>query len=134
MTERLARGSSRRLWLVVGLWLIVVFSAFVLVAMFLAFEGEAEITRTTESKCRQDPRPGLPARRRTGRQLGIEVRCRRAEDGQAREAADAYASRCACGRARFAGVRHASSPTARTGASSRRTGTPTVLLVGLGRE
>jgi uncharacterized membrane protein YdfJ with MMPL/SSD domain len=50
MTERLARASSRRPWLVVGLWLIVILTAFVLVAMFLAFEGEAEITRTTESK------------------------------------------------------------------------------------
>jgi RND superfamily putative drug exporter len=50
MTERLARASSRRPWLVVGLWLIVILASFVLVAMFLAFEGEAEITRTTESK------------------------------------------------------------------------------------
>ena len=50
MTERLARASSRRPWLVVGLWLVAIFTAFVLVAMFLAFEGEAEITRTTESK------------------------------------------------------------------------------------
>jgi uncharacterized membrane protein YdfJ with MMPL/SSD domain len=50
MTERLARASSRRPLLVVGLWLIVILGAFVLIAMFLAFEGEAEITRTTESK------------------------------------------------------------------------------------
>ena len=50
MTETLARMSSRRPWLVVGLWLIVILTAFVLVAMFLAFEGEAEITRSTESK------------------------------------------------------------------------------------
>ena len=50
MTERLARTSSRRPWLVVGLWLLVIVSAFVLVATFLTFEGEAEITRTTESK------------------------------------------------------------------------------------
>ncbi len=34
----------------VGLWLTAIVTAFVLVAMFLAFEGEAEITRTTESK------------------------------------------------------------------------------------
>ena len=50
MTERLARASSRRPWLVVGLWLIVILAAFVLVATLLAFEGEAEITSTTESK------------------------------------------------------------------------------------
>ena len=50
MTEKLARASGRRPWLVVGLWLVAVFTSVVLVAMFLAFEGEAEITRTTESK------------------------------------------------------------------------------------
>ena len=48
MTESLARASSRRPWLVVGLWLIAILVSLVLVAMFLAFEGEAEITRTTE--------------------------------------------------------------------------------------
>jgi hypothetical protein len=37
MTERLAQVSSRRPWLVVGLWLLVILTAFVLVAMFLAF-------------------------------------------------------------------------------------------------
>ena len=42
MTERLARASSRRPWLVVGLWMTVILAAFVTVAMFLAFEGEAE--------------------------------------------------------------------------------------------
>ncbi len=50
MTERLARASARRPWLVVGLWLIVILTAVVLVAMFLAFEGEAEISRQTETK------------------------------------------------------------------------------------
>jgi RND superfamily putative drug exporter len=50
MTERLARASSRRPWVVVGLWLIVILASFVLVAMFLAYEGEAEITRMTEAK------------------------------------------------------------------------------------
>jgi putative drug exporter of the RND superfamily len=50
MTETLARVSVRRPWLIVGAWLIAIVTAFVLVAMFLAFEGEAEITRTTESK------------------------------------------------------------------------------------
>jgi putative drug exporter of the RND superfamily len=50
MTERLARASSRRPWLVVGLWLIVSLTAVVLVAMFLAFDGEAEITKQTDTK------------------------------------------------------------------------------------
>jgi uncharacterized membrane protein YdfJ with MMPL/SSD domain len=49
MTERLARASSRRPWLVVGLWVILILTAVVLVAMFLAFEGEAEITTETET-------------------------------------------------------------------------------------
>ena len=49
MTERLARASGRRPGLVVGVWLIVILAALFLVAMFLAFDGEAEITRTTES-------------------------------------------------------------------------------------
>jgi len=50
MTERSARPSGRRRLLVVGLWSIVILTAFVLMPMFLAFEGEAEITRKTVSK------------------------------------------------------------------------------------
>jgi uncharacterized membrane protein YdfJ with MMPL/SSD domain len=87
MTERLARASSRRPWLVVGLWLIVILTAFVLVAMFLAFEGEAEITRTTESK--QADRildEGFPQEAATGQAI-TEVVVVRAEDGEVRSAA-----------------------------------------------
>jgi putative drug exporter of the RND superfamily len=87
MTERLARASSRRPWLVVGLWLIVILTAFVLVAMFLAFEGEAEITRTTESK--QADRildEGFPQEAGTGQAIS-EVVVVRAEDGEVRSAA-----------------------------------------------
>jgi uncharacterized membrane protein YdfJ with MMPL/SSD domain len=50
MTMKLAQASSRRPRLVVGLWLIVIVTSAVLVAMFLAFEGEAEITSDTETK------------------------------------------------------------------------------------
>jgi hypothetical protein len=50
MTERYARASGRRRLLVVGLWLIVILTAFVLMPMFLSFAGEAEITRKTASK------------------------------------------------------------------------------------
>ena len=50
MAERLATASSRRPWLVVGLWLVAILTSVVLVAMFLAFEGETEITRETETK------------------------------------------------------------------------------------
>jgi putative drug exporter of the RND superfamily len=87
MTERLARASSRRPLLVVGLWLIVIFASFVVVAMFLAFEGEAEVTRTTESK--QAARildEGFPLEAATGEAI-TEVVVLRAEDGEARSAA-----------------------------------------------
>jgi putative drug exporter of the RND superfamily len=86
MTETLARVSSRRPWLVVGLWLIVILGAFVLVAMFLAFEGEAEITRTTESK--QADRildEGFPQQAASGEAI-TEVVVVRAEDGEVRSA------------------------------------------------
>jgi putative drug exporter of the RND superfamily len=87
MTETLARVSSRRPWLVVGLWLIVILAAFVLVAMFLAFEGEAEITRTTESKqADQILDEGFPQQAATGEAI-TEVVVVRAEDGEVRSAA-----------------------------------------------
>jgi putative drug exporter of the RND superfamily len=84
MTERLARASSRRPRLVVGLWLMVILAAFVLVAMFLAFEGEAEITRTTESK-RADRilDEGFPQEAQTGRAIS-EVVVVRTERGDVR--------------------------------------------------
>src|SRR5918994_105849 len=87
MTETLARVSARRPWLVVGLWLIVIFTAVVLVAMFLAFEGEAEITRTTESK--QAERildEGFPQEAATGEAI-TEVVVVRAEAGDVRRKA-----------------------------------------------
>jgi uncharacterized membrane protein YdfJ with MMPL/SSD domain len=87
MTERLARASSRRPWLVVGLWTIVIVAAFVVVAMFLAFEGEAEITRTTESK--QADRildEGFPQQAATGQSI-TEVVVVRAEEGEVETAA-----------------------------------------------
>jgi uncharacterized membrane protein YdfJ with MMPL/SSD domain len=87
MTERLARASGRRPWLVVGLWLVAILVSFVLVAMFLAFEGEAEITRTTESK--QAERilgEGFPREAARGRAI-TEVVVVRAEDGEVESAA-----------------------------------------------
>jgi len=87
MTERLARASSRRPWLVVSLWLIVILTAFVLVATFLAFEGEAEITRTTESK--QAERvldDGFPQEAATGEAI-TEAVVVLAEDGDVQAAA-----------------------------------------------
>src|ERR687897_486471 len=87
MTETLARVSARRPWLVVGLWLIVIFTAVVLVAMFLAFEGEAEITRTTESKeAQRILDEGFPQEAATGQAIS-EVVVVRAEDGDVEAAA-----------------------------------------------
>jgi uncharacterized membrane protein YdfJ with MMPL/SSD domain len=83
MTERLAQVSSRRPWLVVGLWLLVILTAFVLVAMFLAFEGEAEITRTTESKqAARILEEGFPQEATSGLAI-TEVVVVRAESGDA---------------------------------------------------
>jgi RND superfamily putative drug exporter len=86
MTERLARASSRRPWLAVGLWLIAIIAAFVLVATFLAFEGEAEITRTTESKqAEQIFDEGFPQRAASGQAINevVVVRAEGADVGSA---------------------------------------------------
>jgi uncharacterized membrane protein YdfJ with MMPL/SSD domain len=133
MTERLARASSRRPWLVVGLWLIVITASFVLVAMFLAFEGEAEITRTTESK--QADRilaEGFPQQTAKGEAIS-EVVVVRADDGEARSAAT---------RARVAALadqlRAAGATRVVTYAEDRRLvsqdGDSTLLLLALGRD
>jgi uncharacterized membrane protein YdfJ with MMPL/SSD domain len=133
MTERLARASSRRPWLVVALWLVVILSAFVLVAMFLAFEGEAEITRPTESK--QAERildEGFPQEAATGEAI-TEVVVVRAEDGEVRSAAT---------RARVAALadelRGAGATRVVTYGEERRLVSQdrdsTVLLLGLGRD
>jgi putative drug exporter of the RND superfamily len=133
MTERLAQASSRRPWLVVGLWLMVIVAAFVLVATLLAFEGEAEITRTTESK--QADRildEGFPQEAANGQAIS-EVVVVRAEDGEARSAAT---------RARVAELadelRAAGAEVVVTYVDERRLvsqdGDSTVLLVGLGRD
>jgi RND superfamily putative drug exporter len=87
MTERLARASSRRPWLVLGLWLIVILTSIVLVATFLAFEGETEITRQTESKqADQILSEGLP-QAVTSEQAISEVVVVRAETGDVAGAA-----------------------------------------------
>jgi putative drug exporter of the RND superfamily len=133
MTEKLARASSRRPWLVVGLWLTAIVTAFVLVAMFLAFEGEAEITRTTESK-RADRilAEGFPQEAATGQAI-TEVVVVRAEQGEVEAAA---------ARARVAALaeelREAGATRVVTYDEERRLvsqdGDSTVLLVALGRD
>jgi uncharacterized membrane protein YdfJ with MMPL/SSD domain len=133
MTESLARASCRRPWLVVGLWLIVILAAFVLVAMFLAFEGEAEITRTTESK--QADRilnEGFPQQAATGAAIS-EVVVVRAQSGDVRTEAT---------RARVAALadelRGAGAERVVTYGEERRLvsqdGDSTVLLLALGRD
>jgi uncharacterized membrane protein YdfJ with MMPL/SSD domain len=133
MTERLARASSRRPWLVVGLWVLVILTAVVVVAMFLAFEGESEVTRTTESK--QADRivdEGFPKEAATGQALS-EVVVVRAEDGEVDTAAT---------RARVAALadelRAAGATRVVTYGEDRRLVSQdrdsTVLLLGLGRD
>ena len=133
MTETLARMSSRRPWLVVGLWLIVILTAFVLVAMFLAFEGEAEITRTTESK--QAERvldEGFPREAANGNPI-TEVVVVRAESGDVRT--DATHARVA---ALADELRGAGAERVVTYEEDRRLvsqdGDATVLLLSLGRD
>jgi uncharacterized membrane protein YdfJ with MMPL/SSD domain len=130
MTERLARASGRRPWLVVGLWLLVILTAFVLVSMFLEFEGETEITRQTESKqADQILSEGLPQ----DNEAITEVVVVRAKDGDVETAAT---------RARVAALadelRAAGAPRVITYGDERRLvsqdGDSTVLLVALGRD
>jgi uncharacterized membrane protein YdfJ with MMPL/SSD domain len=133
MTERLARASSGRPWLVVGLWVIAILTAFILVAMFLAFEGEAEITRTTESK--QADRilaEAFPLEAVTGQAI-TEVVVIRAEDGEVRSAATRSRVAALADELRVAGATRVV-----TYGEQRRLvsvgGDSTVLLVGLGRD
>jgi uncharacterized membrane protein YdfJ with MMPL/SSD domain len=87
VTERLARASSRRPWLVVSLWLIVILGAVFLVATLLAFEGEAEITRETETKqAERVLSEGFPERATNEREV-TEVVVVRADNGDVTEAA-----------------------------------------------
>ena len=87
MTERLARACSRRPWLVVGLWLIVIIASFGLVALFLAFEGDAEVTRQTETKqAERILSEGFPQDAVSGQAIS-EVVVVRSEDGDVAAAA-----------------------------------------------
>jgi len=87
MTERLARACSRRPWLVVGLWLIVIIASFGVVALFLAFEGEAEVTRQTETKqAERILSEGFPQEAVSGQAIS-EVVVVRSEDGDVAAAA-----------------------------------------------
>jgi uncharacterized membrane protein YdfJ with MMPL/SSD domain len=133
VTERLARASSRRPWLVVGLWLTVILAAFVVVAMFLAFEGEAEITRTTESK--QADRilaKGFPQEAATGQAI-TEVVVVRAENGKVLGAATRSRVAALADELRAMGATRVVTYTQERRLVSQD-GDSTVLLVGLGRD
>jgi uncharacterized membrane protein YdfJ with MMPL/SSD domain len=133
MTERLARASSRRPRLVVGAWVVVIIAAFAVIGAFLAFEGETEITRTTESKqADQVLDQGFPRKVAAANAI-TEVVVVRADDGDARSAAT---------RARVAALgaqlRRAGATRVVTYAEDKRLvshdGDSTVLLVALGRD
>jgi RND superfamily putative drug exporter len=133
MTERLARASSRRPWLVVGLWLIVIVAAVVLVAMFLAFEGEAEITRQTESK--QAERildKGFPKEAATGDAVS-DVVVVRAEGGDVRTKATRVRVAALAEELRRAGAERVVTYQEERSLVSKD-GDSTVLLLALGRD
>jgi len=72
---------------VVGLWLIVIIASFGVVALFLAFEGEAEVTRQTETKqAERILSEGFPQDAVSGQAIS-EVVVVRSEDGDVAAAA-----------------------------------------------
>jgi len=134
MTERLARASSRRPWLVVALWLVALVGAFVLIVMFYALEGEAEITAPTDSKrAEQALGRGFPEDAVARERAITEVVVVRAENGDVD--ASATQSRVA---ALTTELRRAGATRVVTYAEDDRLvssdGDATALLVALGRD
>jgi RND superfamily putative drug exporter len=133
MTERLARASSRRPWLVVGLWLLAILTAVVLVAMFLAFEGEAEITRTTESKqAERALDEGFPQEAVTGQGIS-EVVVVRSEGGDVRAESTRARVAALADELRRAGAERVVTY-GEEGRLVSQDGDSTVLLLALGRD
>jgi uncharacterized membrane protein YdfJ with MMPL/SSD domain len=85
MTERLARASARHPWRFIAAWIVVIFASIFAVATLLAYEGEAEISRQTDSK-RADELAfeGFPQDRTTQERTISEVVIVRAENGDIR--------------------------------------------------
>jgi putative drug exporter of the RND superfamily len=82
MTQGLAWASSRRPWRVVGVWIAALVIAFFLIARFYGLDGEAEITRQTESKrAEQALFEGFPNEPATVERDLTEVVVVRADDG-----------------------------------------------------
>jgi uncharacterized membrane protein YdfJ with MMPL/SSD domain len=133
MTERIARACSRRPWLVVGVWLVVIVSAVGLVAMLLAFEGETEITRTTESKqAEQVLDEGFP-QQASGERSITEVVVVRSADGDAQTASTRSRVADLAGELRAAGATRVVTFDEDQGLVSRD-GDATALLVALGPD
>jgi putative drug exporter of the RND superfamily len=133
MTERLARVCGGRPWLVVGVWLVVVVAGFGLVATLLEFEGETEITRTTESKqADQILDEGFP-QDATNEEAITEVVIVRSEDGEVRSAAVREQVAALAGELRSAGATRVVTYGEDQGLVSRD-GDATALLVALGRD
>ena len=133
MTEKLARACRRRPWVVLGVWILVVVTAVALIASFLAFEGEAEITRQTESKqAEQMLAEGFP--QGVGDERAItEVVVVRAEDSEVEAAAPRARVAALANELRAAGA----SDVVTYGAERRlvsQDGDATALLVALGRD
>jgi putative drug exporter of the RND superfamily len=133
MTERLARVCGGRPWLVVGVWLVVIVAGFGMVATLLAFEGETEITRTTESKqADQILDEGFP-QEATNEEAITEVVVVRAEDGEVRSAAVRERVAALAGELRTAGATRVVTYGEDRGLVSQD-GDATALLVALGRD
>jgi uncharacterized membrane protein YdfJ with MMPL/SSD domain len=132
MTDGLARASSRRPWLVIGLWLIVILTAVVLVAMLLEFEGEAEITRTTESKQADEILSRAFPQEDASSQGITEVVVVRAENGEVEATATRARVAALADELRAAGAERV--VTDREERLVSQDGDSTVLLVGLGRD
>ena len=82
MTERLAQASSRHPWRMIAVWMAVIVASVFAVATMLAYEGEAEITRETESeRAGQVLFEGFPHDLATIERTITEVVVVRADDG-----------------------------------------------------
>src|SRR5215211_6075926 len=132
MTERLARASSRHPWRVIAAWVVVILASFFAVGTLLAYEGEADITRETESKRAEDIlAEGFPQDAATIERAITEVVVVRADNGDVESASTRERVAALAEELRAAGaeqvVTYAEDETLVS-----RDGDATVLLVGLG--
>ena len=132
MTQRLAQASSRHPWRVVVVWVLVIFASVFAIATMLAFEGEAEITRDTESKrAEQILSEGFPRDRAIIERSITEVVVVRARDGLIESSANQQRVAQLADELRTAGAVEVITY-AEDKALVSRDGDATVVLVGLG--